>query len=735
MLFFLCHLISLTVLCLFFFTQNHAALFLPYDGAFWRQFAKFHFEWSVPTTKVILNSLQGLGGITLPINFWFSPASVVTFLLQGATPDPVLLYTCIALEFFMSMWFLAYALGASHRVIVYASWIGTLLVMPFVVPAFVNKFTFYLISGIVPVIIEQIVYSNVIIASLLLFRSTKSLAFAVLAFLVFIAFLVGFSGGVILIIPLLLVFILYVLSGRPFDHKGVDSSFFSLLGFAILAALPMVSSVALMLPTVPSFFNAELVLGRPSWVYISILFHNFFNLGGLSSVVFIAGIAGGVLAWRCASGLLRAVARIYVIYALALVAAGVLFTSVFTWYRGPSSLYFEWFTWPLIFIYASFLAEELLRRFGHRLLPMKLKAFVVRRRSALSVSSVLISPFLIFAVLFAVNAPKDVNALPFPPKVTPLVDTLISRCALKPGDSWRGSVASFTGVASADKGSSWPDIAGYDVTLWQKTGNDHRAMGLWWYGIPSLFTYNQYMNPEYYYLMTRLFASERDSQMRNIVVLTKPDARLLRLFGVRYILTNKELSAEQPVHLIQRYMPWDDLPNAAAKSSGRLPLLLYEIDRPNLGNYSPTRALVEATAVGSLARIQDAGFQPERSVVLLKAIEGALEEASDSAFIWGKDGITVRAKSKGRSLLLLPLQYSHCLKIESDKKTTAEEAPCLVRADLVMTGVLFSGQLDAKIRYNFGPFSQPFCRVQDYIEARQMQLGSDARSIDKRKGT
>jgi len=723
--------VSLAALGLFFFIQNRAALFLPYDGAYMQQLAKFHFEWSVPTTQMILNPLQGLGGMTFPLNFWFSPASLLTFLLKGATPNAVLYYTCITLEFFASMWFLSYALGASRRVRAFASWMGTLLVTPFLVPPVLNNLVFYPISGIFPSIIEHIAFSNIIIALLLRLRSTKSILSAALALLVFIVSLVGFPFSAVLSFPLLAVFFFYALSGKPFALKARRFSIGCVLGFIILAGLPMVYIAALLLPTVPSFFNPELIYGRPSWVFISILFHIFFNLGWMSSVVFLTGIVGGVMAWRYANGLLRAVARIYVIYALALVATGILLTFVITWYRGPTLLYFEWFTWPLIFVYASFLWGEVFRRLGS-LIPLQLRTRFAVGRIAPSTLFVLVAPILIFLVLSVVNRPKDIRALPVPPKVTPLVDVLKSRCALNPGDPWRGSVATFTGLALPEKGTSWPDNVSYDCTLWQETGNDHRAVGLWWHGIPTLFTYDQYMNPEYYYLMTRLFASERDFQQRSVVVLTQPDARLLGLFGVRYVVTQDELNEKQPARLIQRYLPWDGFSTATAKPvSGKSQLLLYEIDRPNLGNFSPTKQWVEATAAGTLAKIQDLEFQPTQNVVLSKPIEGVLMEASDTAFIWEKDGISVRAQSKGQSLLVLPLQYSHCLEIKSKAATNAKENLRLVRADLVLTGVVFSGPLDAKIFYNFGPFSGPFGRIQDYLEAKQMQLGADVRSADK----
>lgn len=734
MFLFFYQLISLAALCLFYFTQNRAALYLPYDGAYLQQLVKLHFEWSSPTTDLILNPLQGLGGITLPINYWFSPSSLVGFLLRGPTPDAVLVYTVVALEFFLATFFLAHALGASRRVAAFASWIGTLVTLPFVVPPYGNKLTLYTFSGHSPWMVEHIAFSAVTIGLLVLLRTAKparTILYSVLTLLVFVVSLVGYSYSAVLSIPLIAVFFFYALSGKPFTFMGRSLAICFVLGLVILAALPMGYIMALLLNTVPSFFNSELIYGRSSWAFISILFHNMFGLGWLGSLLFIAGIAGGGMAWRRTNGILREVARIYVSYALVLVVTGIMLTFVFRWYRGPSLLYFEIFTWPLIFVFTCFFGEELLRRHGHRLLSLRLKTLFVTGRIAPSVPFALVAPALIFAVLFVVNRPKDMLALPVPPKNTPLSETLISRCALTPGDAWRGSVATFTGFAPPGRNTAWGDNTDYDSTLWKEVGNDHRSIGLWWYGVPTLFAYNQYMSPEYYYLVTRLFASERDVQQRAIVVLTQPDARLLGLFGVRFVVTENELPDEDPAKLIQRYMPWDAFSRGRAKLGRKPPLLLYELDRPNLGNFSPTKQLVEPTAVGMLARLHDPDFQPEQSVVLSEPIEAELVEASDTGFTWGKDGITVRAQSKGQSLLVLPLQYSNCLNITSAASPTDKGPPRLVRADLALTGIVFNDRLDANISYKFGPFSQPLCRVQDYLEVKRLQLGADARSISK----
>jgi hypothetical protein len=159
-----------------------------------------------------------------------------------------------------------------------------------------------------------------------------------------------------------------------------------------------------------------------------------------------------------------------------------------------------------------------------------------------TISSGLLLPVFFFGAVQAFSKPKamaDIVApLQRPPGATQFTKYLQEQVALTPGSAWRGSVATFNGVRPANEGTDWPNNATYDSLLWQAIGNDHRSFGLWWYGIPTLFAYNQFMPPDYYLVMTRFFAKPADLQQRSVVVLTRVDTKLLRLFGARFRMTD-----------------------------------------------------------------------------------------------------------------------------------------------------------------------------------------------------
>jgi hypothetical protein len=73
----------------------------------------------------------------------------------------------------------------------------------------------------------------------------------------------------------------------------------------------------------------------------------------------------------------------------------------------------------------------------------------------------------------------------------------------------------------------------------------------------------------------------------------------------------------------------------------------------------------------------------------------------------------VHAQSAGRSILVLPLEFSRCLHVMPNSSSGAAVAPRLFRADLLMTGILFEKNLDAKIIYRTGPFAGSTCRLRD----------------------
>ena len=97
-------------------------------------------------------------------------------------------------------------------------------------------------------------------------------------------------------------------------------------------------------------------------------------------------------------------------------------------------------------------------------------------------------------------------------------------------------------------------------------------------------------------------------------------------------------------------------------------------------------------------------------------------------FIFNGGSLRLQTESDGRSILLVPLDRRRCL----EATALDGEKPILVRANLVETGILFSGRLDIRLSLQTGPFLNPACRLRDFFDARTLQVGRFLCKIDGR---
>jgi hypothetical protein len=84
-----------------------------------------------------------------------------------------------------------------------------------------------------------------------------------------------------------------------------------------------------------------------------------------------------------------------------------------------------------------------------------------------------------------------------------------------------------------------------------------------------------------------------------------------------------------------------------------------------------------------------------------------------------RDRLVVIAESAGTSLLVLPLEFSHCW----DVSLAAGSSGRLLRANVNQTGLLFSGRTEVELRYRFSPWHFR-CRFRDMADARKLELAN-----------
>jgi hypothetical protein len=315
--------------------------------------------------------------------------------------------------------------------------------------------------------------------------------------------------------------------------------------------------------------------------------------------------------------------------------------------------------------------------------------------------------------------------VPYPQSETPITKILKQEISLKTDRRFRGRAADFIGRSLPESN---------DFQIWHylryfaeyQTGNTHGAIGLWQDAIPTLTEYSPQMTPAYFAFMRRFFTRPGDEQTRNRVEMRDINPRMLAAVGVRFVIT--DVPVENELQLRSRIAI--QAPDLLIAAFGAPPIFrnhnfsldLYEVPNVNVGQYSPVTSLQANDAADILRVLDSSEFDPTRTAVTNDGVPEDLVPAQLEDFSIDRGSVHVRAFSPGRSLLLLPIEFSRCLSITVRPTGVSAPAPHLMRADLVLTGLLFERVIDADIAYFTGPFSNSTCRLQDRADSMQIKL-------------
>ena len=122
--------------------------------------------------------------------------------------------------------------------------------------------------------------------------------------------------------------------------------------------------------------------------------------------------------------------------------------------------------------------------------------------------------------------------------------------------------------------------------------------------------------------------------------------------------------------------------------------------------------MIDASAIVAILNAADFDF---RHSVVLSGSGPRLVPARDVRLTVNRGGgFHVAGTSDGMSLIIVPQQFSHCMKV-SDRDVR------LVRADLWWMGVMFSGSVDADTSFGYGMFS-PGCRLADIADMKRFGI-------------
>ena len=440
------------------------------------------------------------------------------------------------------------------------------------------------------------------------------------------------------------------------------------------------------------------------------------------------GLIGCIVAIWLGSTRQRELALSVILVEAALIAVGVSNYWLDYW-LGPSIWYFESYLFPYFALYIVFLLLAPLMLVWRVVLRALSATFQRQIVSFANAAAGLALPLAIGLYARAIGPtvqstsreiPAFFLASPLPQSETEITRILKSEIKLSPDQPFRGRVAVMTGRIFPEK-REWQHYGNVHYLVYLATGNLHDGPGLWQDDVPTLMESNTLMTPVSFAFLRALLTDPDDSQYRTIVGMRRIDPRILKTIGVRFVITDLPISgatlrAQIPILVSPKAR---ELTGFSYRSDlNRFDLYLYEIGGVNLGQFSPTETKLAPDANQALGYLADGKTALARTVVVGEQLEGPLTEAKLELFTIGRDRYHLRASSAGRSILLLPIEFSRCLKISD----AGGGAPRIFRADLMLTGVLFERQIDAQISFHTGPFHNPGCRLEDLADSHSMKI-------------
>jgi hypothetical protein len=694
--------ISLLILSPIAFHSKSPLVFYRFDGIYLLVAAVMQKAWSVSDWYFTSNPLQGIGGLDLPQHILIEPGLWLTAHLP-ASIGPTAAMTFYALLLAVSIFWLATRLGMAPLPTIFAAWLGPLLALPYVYPSLGFEFLWG-----DPTYIMLIALNT---AAILLFLDlgrgalladvARFFAIAAACGYEFLQF-PNFAPVSLLVLP-----------------------FFGAVGL-LMAESPrerlLKLAGAILLGAGAAAVFAGLIFGLYGFAKPTFFWYEFYPRPGTlrdlsffvaqhsrwpAWIVYGVSLAGSLHAALRGGVAMRPMARGF----LAFIGAELLLVILIDQgWKGPRIGYIDIFLYPF---YCVFAAHGVAAAIGW----MRTRKGLVVGDSRAGVVALCVLPWLVLVDYWPAPLERplvrNLNPYIWPPAETPVSQFLAREIALQPGQPFRGRIASVAGSDFEPEWISAPLITqhNYDVVNLFLSGNDHRLYGLWYYGIPTLLELNQFSSPFFHLLNARLLNAPGSKDLRSYETQSVVNDRIMALLGVRYLLSNKLLPDRAPI-LHHRLAEGQDL-------------YVYSLPDPNLAGYAVTQTRHATDAQGAINLLADPSLDPRKVAVLTEAMQlpPPLVPTRRSTLVVERGGYLVEAETAGTSLLVLPLEYSHCLR--ADLTASGPVPPRLLRANLAMAAILFSGEVKGTLKLRYGPLSSG-CRLADWREAEALRLG-DAR--------
>lgn len=694
----LCCVLLFCLIGFYFFPRNTPFLYTGLDGHYLLLMARHQLTLNNFIFGITNNFLQGRGDIWMPVNAYFDFSVLPFILFNAGEVSPVIAYVILTCGYFVSLVFVLRSMQFSHSVVLTAAALTVALSIPFVgfgplyylfslsplhcvSVTYANFFVYFMRAALMESGIKAWVFSLV---------ATLFMTFNVIAFPAAVTFWILYS--VILIGPAL---IKRARADRPLQEMA-----------ALVLPLTAVVPLAIYLQGLLIYTGAYIFEGVYQAINIydvSILFEPVPALifpSGLRKPFFILALSSVVLCLLLEPKS-RKLDTSFVLLGITIVVLGGYLGHRFAILARPRPLYIEIHFWPFYVAYilraANILyglASTLAVRIFSVLRPPPQRLFHVRHvadriASAADRFGFLAGPAAIAVYFAMMNLPARLpreNLYPYPPNITPIVGFLKEQITLVPGRPFNGRVQ--TRFVTKPRQVIEQDHL-------RLARNDYRTVGLWYYDIPTVAQYT---------FLTSPLLHVHGTSLRNSDDASNPMYQIMAAsFGVKYLISDVPLADNMLG--IRRLVMKEELGEAHV-------VFLYELDNPTLGVFTPHRPVSFRSVHELWQAFESRSFDPTSDYWNMDFEESENPvPASKASLAVSKGGLRISAESVGTSVVIIPLEFSHCLQLHADTEDSSRK---LFMANMGATGLRFSRRLEAEISYRNGPFENPLCRFRDY---------------------
>jgi len=204
--------------------------------------------------------------------------------------------------------------------------------------------------------------------------------------------------------------------------------------------------------------------------------------------------------------------------------------------------------------------------------------------------------------------------------------------------------------------------------------------------VPVLNAYSHLLTPRFVEATSRWFANSRPF-VRQWTSFETFNPKLARMLGISYLVTESDTSVDGSLTQVGRFGS----------------ISVFEVSEPNLGQYSPTRTVAESSIKDVIEFMKSSEFDPQR-VAITKVPAQELVQAESVSVAANRGLITVTVRTNGRSLLVLPFEYSPCMRL-----IDAEHVASLDRVNFLLTGQTVEKSGIFEIRVTNNPFLGGSC--------------------------